>query len=74
MCGHCVPYLGLCFCDVEWLQFEDCITGGVEIQVIVETSGKKSACRHSKTVYLGKMSCRVKIILFSAVVSKEWLQ
>lgn len=74
MCGCCGPYLGLCFCDVEWLQFEDCKNGSVEIQVTVEASGIKSACRHSRTEYLGKMSCRVKIMLFSAVVSRERLQ
>lgn len=73
MCGHCGPYLGHYFCDVEWLHFEDCKTGSVEIQVTVEASSIKSVCRHSRTEYLGKMSCRVKIMLFSAVVSKERL-
>lgn len=74
LCGHCGPYLGLCFWDVGWLQFEDHKTGSVEFQVTVEASGIKSACRHSRTEYLGKMSCRVKIMLFSAVVSRERLQ
>lgn len=73
MCGHCGPVIGLYFCDVGWLLFEDCKTEGVETQVTVEASSIKSACRH-RTEYLGKMSCRVKIILFSAVVSKERLQ
>lgn len=71
MCGLCGPYLGFCFCHVGWLQFEDCKTGSVEIQVTVEASGIKSACRHSRTEYLGKMSCTVKIMLFGAVVNKE---
>lgn len=41
------------------------------IQVAVEASDIKSACKDGGTECLGKMSYRVKIMLFSAVVSRE---
>lgn len=69
--GHCVLFVGLCFCDVGWLQLGDCEAGSFEIQVAVEASGIKSACKDSRAEYLGKMSYRVKIMLFSAIVSRE---
>lgn len=46
---HCVLFLGLCFCDVGWLQCGDCEPGRVGIQVAVEASGMKSVCEGSGT-------------------------
>lgn len=46
-------------------------TGIFEIQIAVEASGIKSACKDSRTECLGKVSYRVKIMLFSAMVSRE---
>ena len=69
--GRCVLFLGLWFCDVGRLQFGDCETGSFGIQVAVEASGVKLACKDSRTECLGKTSYRVKIMLFSAVVSRE---
>lgn len=69
-CGHCVLFLGLWFCDVGWLPFGDCETGSFQIQVAVEASGIKSSRKNSRTEYLGKMSYRVKIMLFSGGVSR----
>jgi len=69
MRGHCVLFLGLC--DVGWLQFGDGDTGSFEIQIAAEASGIQSACKDSRTAYLGKTSYRVKIMLFSAIVSRE---
>lgn len=71
LCGHRVLFLGLCFYNVVWLQSGDCETRSFEIQVAVEASGIKSACKDSRTEYLGKMSYRVKIMLFSVIVSSK---